>query len=131
MAEGFTKKVAKKIMPEFQYKGRKYNNAAELALALIGGKWKMPILWRLREHPMRYGALKRSLGRISHKMLAEQLQELEKESLIRRKVYPTVPPSVEYSLTPRGSTSIPVITVLRSWGENMRQHNASRLVRTP
>ena len=113
-------------MPVFVYKGRRYNNPVELAFHLLGGKWKAPILWRLKDGPKRYGALKRSLGAISHKMLAQQLHELEKEHFVRRKVFGTVPPSVEYSLTERGKSSIPVIETLRTWGNTMRDSSASK-----
>jgi DNA-binding HxlR family transcriptional regulator len=115
-----------KKVPVFVYKGRRYNNPVELAFRFLGGKWKAPILWRLKDGPKRYGALKRSLGAISHKMLAQQLHELEKEHFVRRKVFGTVPPSVEYSLTERGKSSIPVIETLRTWGNTMRDGSASK-----
>ncbi len=108
-------------MPEFKHNGKSYNNGVELALDLIRGKWKMPILWRIKEKPKRYGEIKRSLPRTSHKMLAQQLQELEKEGFIKRKVFPTVPPAVEYSITAKGQQTIPVIEALRDFGEKIRE----------
>lgn len=85
----------------------------EAALLLIGGKWKMPILWRLSLRPIwRYGELKRDLGTISHKMLSQQLKELEDSGLIHRKLYPVVPPRVEYSLTEKGRLALPPIRSL-------------------
>lgn len=85
----------------------------ELVLEKIGGKWKMPILWRLSQRSVwRYGELKRDLGNISHKMLSQQLKELEQEGLITRTLYPVVPPKVEYSLTERGTLTLPAITAL-------------------
>jgi DNA-binding HxlR family transcriptional regulator len=108
-------------MPEFKYKGKTYNNTVELALDLIGGKWKMPILWRIKDKPQRYGQLKKTLPMTSHKMLAQQLRELEKDEFIRRKVFATVPPTVEYSITPKGKQVIPVIEAIRDWGENVRR----------
>jgi DNA-binding HxlR family transcriptional regulator len=112
-------------VPVFIYKGRRYNNPVELAFRFLGGKWKAPILWRLKDGPKRYGALKRSLGGISHKMLAQQLQELEKDRFVKRKVFGTVPPAVEYSLSERGKTSIPIIEALRSWGDAMKNSKTS------
>lgn len=103
-------------MPEFEFRGKKYNNPVELALEIIGGKWKMPILWRLKDKMWRYGELKKNLGKITHKMLTEQLRELESDGLIHREVYQVVPPKVEYSLTAKGQTVIPVIEKLREWG---------------
>lgn len=107
-------------MPEFSFKGRKYNNPVELSLEIIGGKWKMPIIWRLKDGTKRYGELRRSLPRVTHKMLTQQLRELEEAEIITRKVYPEVPPKVEYSLTLLGRSVIPVIDLLREWGEEYR-----------
>lgn len=107
-------------MPKFEFRSKTYNNPVELALAIIGGKWKMPILWRLKDRSWRYGELKKSLGQITHKMLTEQLRELERDALIHRKVYQVVPPKVEYSLTPKGETTIPIIESLREWGMAVR-----------
>jgi len=85
----------------------------EHVLEKIGGKWKMPILWRLSQKEVwRYGELKRDLGTISHKMLSQQLKELEGASLIVRTLYAVVPPKVEYSLTGRGRLTLPAISAL-------------------
>jgi DNA-binding HxlR family transcriptional regulator len=107
-------------MPEFQYGRKKYNSPVELTLDILGGKWKMPVLWRLKDGPRRYGQIKRTLPRTSHKMLAAQLQDLEKHGFVKRRVYPTVPPAVEYSLTGTGRAAIPVIELLRNFGERLR-----------
>ena len=107
-------------MPRFEFQGKYYNNPVELSLDIIGGKWKMPILWRLKERSWRYGELKKNIGRITHKMLAEQLKELEGDGLISRKVYPEVPPKVEYSITEKGQTVIPIIDSLREWGNGFK-----------
>lgn len=107
-------------MPRFEFRGKYYNNPVELALDIIGGKWKMPIMWRLKDRKWRYGELKRSVGNVTHKMLAQQLKELENAGLVKRKVYPAVPPKVEYSLTAEGKKVIPVIKKLRDWGIKYR-----------
>lgn len=107
-------------MPEFAFKGKKYNNPVELSLDIIGGKWKMPIIWSLREDTLRYGEIRKSLPKVTHKMLTQQLRELESNEIIKRKVYPEVPPKVEYSLTLLGKSVIPVIDLLREWGEEYR-----------
>lgn len=107
-------------MPGFEHNGKKYNNPVELALDVIGGKWKMPILWRLNRKVWRYGELRKDLGIITHKMLTEQLKELEKAGLIDRKVYPVVPPKVEYRITKKGKTIVPIIESLREWGDKFR-----------
>jgi DNA-binding HxlR family transcriptional regulator len=103
-------------MPRFEFRGKYYNNPVELSLDVIGGKWKMPILWRLKDKQWRYSELKKSIGKITHKMLAQQLRELEEDGLISRKVFASVPPKVEYSITEKGETTIPIIESLREWG---------------
>lgn len=108
-------------MPKFIFRGKSYNNPVELSLEIVGGKWKMPILWRLQEKTWRYGELKRNLGNVTHKMLTEQLRELERDGLIHREVYQVVPPKVEYSLTRKGRSVIPIIAKLRAWGNAFRE----------
>ncbi len=108
-------------MPAFRFRGKTYNNPAELTLDLLGGKWKMPILWRVKDGPRRYGELRKNIPKVTHKMLAQQLRELERDGLVKRKVYATVPPKVEYSITTLGSTTIPLIESLRTWGESIRK----------
>jgi DNA-binding HxlR family transcriptional regulator len=103
-------------MPEFLYNKKLYYNPVEFAMDRIGGTWKMPILWRLKDNIMRYGELKKDIPHITHKMLTSQLRELEEEGFIRRKVYPVVPPKVEYSITKRGKKAIVIITAIRNYG---------------
>lgn len=107
-------------MPEVKFRGKNFKTLVELSLEIVGGKWKMPIIWRLKDNPMRYGELKRSLNKITHKMLTQQLRELEQDEILARKVYTEVPPKVEYSLTLLGESVIPVIDLLREWGEQYR-----------
>jgi len=103
-------------MPEFIRDGRVYYNPVEFALYRIGGLWKMPILWRLNDKTMRFSEIKKSLPKISDKILTMQLRELETYALITRKVYAEVPPRVEYSITSRGRDVIPIINELRNYG---------------
>lgn len=89
----------------------------EYALSLIGGKWKLNILfWLWRKDVMRYNELKRSLQGITHKMLSKQLKELEGDNLIIRHEYPQVPPRVEYNLSERGKSLMPIMHELCTWG---------------
>lgn len=113
-------------MPEFVALGRSFNNPVELALHALGGKWKMPILWRLKDRVWRYNELKRDLKRVTHKMLTEQLRDLERAQLITRTVHAVVPPRVDYEITELGRTAIPVIEGLRSWGEMYRKQRERR-----
>jgi len=107
-------------MSKLNIKEREFNNSIELSLDVIGGKWKMPILWLLKDDSKRYGELKKLLSDVTHKMLTQQLRELESDEIISRKVYPEVPPKVEYTLTLLGKSVIPVIDLLREWGEEYR-----------
>ena len=87
-------------------------------LSLISGRYKMIILSEFSV--VRYNALKRFVGTISHKTLSLSLKELEADGLIERTAYPQVPPKVEYSLTERGRSLIPILDALCEWGENNR-----------
>lgn len=103
-------------MPEFEFEGMTFQSPVELALHTIGGKWKMPILWRLNQRVWRYNELHRELKRVSHKMLTQQLRELESAGLVTRTVHPVVPPHVDYAITELGRTAMPAIEGLREWG---------------
>lgn len=92
------------------------NRATELALAVIGGKWKLMILDFLAEDTRRFNQLQRLIPTVTPRMLTRQLRELETDRIVRRKVYPEVPPKVEYSLTDLGRSLMPLLQELRSWG---------------
>ncbi len=103
-------------MPDFKYNGKIYYNPVQLVMEQIGGTWKAPILWRLREQTMRYGELRKDILHISDKMLTTQLRELELDGYIQRKVYAEVPPKTEYSLTEQGKEIIEIIQDIRNYG---------------
>lgn len=118
-------------MPRFMLHGKAYNNPVQLALDTVGGKWKMPILWRIREKPLRYGDLRASLNEHAHKpvthaMLSAQLKELEASGLLTRTAYAEVPPRVEYAITALGLRVLPVIEALRAFGNHYREHAERR-----
>ncbi|WP_101773387.1 winged helix-turn-helix transcriptional regulator [Peptostreptococcus faecalis] len=89
----------------------------------IGGKWKLPILCILAANEsQRYGVLKRKLEKITNTMLSQSLKELEKDLLVSRIQYNEIPPRVEYSLTDRGKSLVPILEKLVNWGiENIEQ----------
>lgn len=90
-------------------------------LSLISGRYKMVILYWLAEKTvLRYNELKRYLGSVSHKTLSLSLKELEADGLLLRTEYPQIPPKVEYSLSPKGRSLIPILDALCAWGEEHR-----------
>ncbi len=98
---------------------KEINCEKELTLAVIGGKWKLIILWHLGlEGTKRFSELKRLIPHITQKMLTNQLRELEEDKLIERKVYAEVPPRVEYTLTDHGQSLMPVLHAMYNWGKN-------------
>ena len=83
----------------------------------IGGKWKPLILWALKDEKLRFSEINRGLPAITQRMLTKQPRELERDNLVNRKVYAEVPPKVEYSLTTKGESVIPILKSLCDWGE--------------
>jgi DNA-binding HxlR family transcriptional regulator len=88
---------------------------SSLVVALLADKWTIPVIHALASGTKRTGALKRELGTVSQKMLTQTLRTLEEHALIERKVYPVVPPRVEYSLTPMGRSINEPLAVLCAW----------------
>lgn len=95
-----------------------FNCPITYTISIFEGKWKWLIIYVLSEEGVRrYGELKRHLPGITHKMLSQQLKELEKMGLVARKVYQQIPPKVEYSITKKGSSLVPVLDLMCEWGE--------------
>lgn len=95
-------------------------------LARVGDKWSTLVIYRLRDGPVRFNALKRDLG-ITQRMLSLTLRDLEREGLVKRHYFPTVPPRVEYELTPLGHGLREPISALARWAEdNLTQIDAAR-----
>ncbi len=86
----------------------------------------MPILWRLKERIFRFGELKKDIPHITDKMLTSQLRQLENEGFVNRKVYAVVPPKVEYSITEKGLTTIPIIETIRNYGLELMEKEGLR-----
>lgn len=91
----------------------------EATLAMIGGKYKILIVYFLINQTLRYSELQKLLPQASPKMLAQQLKELERDGLINRKLYPVVPPKTEYTLTELGKSLSPIILAIYQWGEQL------------
>lgn len=96
----------------------------EYTLSIVSGKWKLKIIYLLAcITPVRYNMLKKSIEGITHKMLSTQLKELEQEGIVFRKEYPQIPPKVEYSLTAKGESLLPIVTAMCTWGKENANKN--------
>lgn len=93
------------------------HDPVNVTLKVIGGKWKPLLLWLISQNTMRFSELQKSMPGVTQKMLTQQLRELELDGLVKRTVYPVVPPKVEYSLTDYGKTLHPVLESMAIWGE--------------
>lgn len=93
----------------------------ETTLMLIGDKWKVLILRDLMNGTKRFGELKRSIGKVSQKVLTAQLRDMEAKGLVQRKVYAEVPPRVEYTLTETGYSLNPILEAMKVWGEDYKE----------
>jgi DNA-binding HxlR family transcriptional regulator len=91
--------------------------AVEATMSVLGGLWKPVLVFHLLPGPVRFNALCRLTPNATPRMITLQLRELERDGIIRRTVYPEVPPKVEYELTDLGRTLEPVLLSLRNWGE--------------
>ncbi|MFZ2187223.1 MAG: helix-turn-helix domain-containing protein [Candidatus Moraniibacteriota bacterium] len=89
----------------------------EKTLRMIVGKWKTILLWHLSSGKKRYGELKKLIPAVSEKMLIQSLRALEQDELVIRRVYPEIPPRVEYSLSKRGKSLSSLICALNTWGK--------------
>lgn len=88
---------------------------ATITLNVIGGKWKILVLYELFFGIKRFSELRRLLTGVTQKMLTQQLREMERDGLIRREIYPQIPPKVEYSLTPLGESLKPIVDAMCDW----------------
>ncbi len=86
------------------------------ALNIIGGKWRMPILWYLSQSDLRYNELKRKMGGVTNIMLTRSLKDLEENGLVKRTQFTEIPPHVVYSITEHGKKLIPALVALKDWG---------------
>ncbi|MGE5704328.1 MAG: winged helix-turn-helix transcriptional regulator [Clostridia bacterium] len=112
MADTLRKEIKERILTH------DYHCEKELTLSIISGKWKVVILWHLGvEGPHRFSELQKLFPKISHKMLTNQLRELIEDEIVQRKVFPEVPPKVEYSMTELGMTLLPIVEMMYEWGK--------------
>jgi DNA-binding HxlR family transcriptional regulator len=106
------------------------NCPAAHTLRVLSGMWKTPIVWHLLSGTRRFGELRKDVGKVTQKVLAQQLRELERDGIVQRKVYPVTPLKVEYSLTNAGRSLRPVVAVMCAWGAAHGPSEAKRGART-
>lgn len=107
----------------FEYNDKEFTHTKDLAMYVIGGKYKIAIIWAfLQEGTLRLSSLQKILPAINQRMLIRQLRELERDQLIKRHVYPVVPPKVDYELTPIGLKLANVVQDICSWGDEYFEH---------
>jgi len=119
---------------EKKVKRTEYSCGLEAALEVVGGKWKVLILWALGSTPRRFSELRRRIPGISEKMLIQHLKEMQSDGIVTRKDYREVPPRVEYAMTPFGLSLCEALAPLCAWGQQhmerittcQRQHEAKR-----
>ena len=104
-------------IPKGKYARTGYVSPIDVALEIIGGKYKVAILYYIRESVLRFGALRRLMPLATKRMLTKQLRELERDGMIDRKVFRQVPPRVDYSLTKEGKSIVPILEDLCEWGK--------------
>jgi len=103
-------------MPDFLNNRKRYYTPVEYVLDNIGGTYKMPVLWRLKDKPWRFSELKKSIERVSDRMLSKTLKELVDDGFIEKTIIPQVPVKVIYTITEKGKSAIPIIVNLRDYG---------------
>ena len=107
----------------YTFNGKEYPCCTSLAMGIIGGKWKTVIIYHLKNNTLRYNELRKRIPWVTERTLSLQLKTLEKDGIIKRKVYTSKPPlKVEYSLTEFGETLIPVIRAIIDWGNYVIEH---------
>ncbi|MGW4771430.1 winged helix-turn-helix transcriptional regulator [Nocardia sp. NPDC004278] len=99
-----------------------------IAIDVVGGKWKLHLMWVLGAGPQRFGRIRKLLTGVSEKVLAENLRHLEASGVVHREVFPEVPPRVEYSLTPLGEELAVALRPLETWGDTHRDKLLSNLL---
>lgn len=97
-------------------KPQPYHCGIDAAIDVVGGKWKVLILWELQSGRRRFGEVKKALTGVTEKMLTQHLRELERDEVVTREVYQEVPPRVEYSLTDSGAALNEALRPLGAWG---------------
>jgi len=117
-------------MPRFIHNNKVYYHPVEFLMDRIGGTWKMPILWCLKDQVLRFKDLKKAIPHISDNMLSTQLKYLVANGFLNRNAFPEVPPRVEYSLADKGLSTIPIIQTLLDYGLDLMKQEGIKHEKT-
>ena len=117
--------VIEGVEKQINLRGNTYHCALDVTMNFIGGKWKTVVLWYLKSDKKRFGELKKRIPDITEKMLSLQLKALEEDGIVKRTIYPEVPPRVEYELTDFGKTLIPMLDEIAKWGRELAESEGS------
>ncbi|KGL43429.1 MarR family transcriptional regulator [Listeria newyorkensis] len=98
-----------------------FSCGADVTSSVIGGKWKLQILYRLMDKTIRFNEFRRLMPEITQRMLTLQLRELEEDGIVHREIYHQIPPKVEYSLTEVGESLLPLVRAMCDWGDTNKQ----------
>ncbi|MGJ8663480.1 MAG: winged helix-turn-helix transcriptional regulator [Marinicella sp.] len=111
----------------YKFNEKEYPCSTTLTMGIIGGKWKAAILYNLISRTLRYNELRKQMPTVTERTLSLQLKTLEKDGIIKRKVYTSKPPlKVEYSLTELGKSLIPVLQALVDWAKYVVEHHVDQ-----
>lgn len=111
----------------YRWNEKEYKCPINVTIDILGGKWRSLIFWHLGLETLRYSELQKIVPGISKKVLTDHLKELEKGGFINRKVYPEVPPKVEYSMTEKGYELFEVLKVMEKWGRNFLETEGEKV----
>ncbi len=100
----------------FKVHDQEFECYIEFTLRILRGKWKTLILWNLKDGTKRFGELRKQIDGCTQRMLVHQLRELERDGIIRREIFPQIPPRVEYSMTECGESLKPILELACDWG---------------
>ncbi|MDP0488498.1 MAG: helix-turn-helix domain-containing protein [Fusobacterium sp. JB021] len=111
----------------YKWNKKEYKCPIELTIDILGGKWRSLILWHLNIEVLRFTEIRKIVPGISKKVLSEHLRELEKNGLIERKIYPEVPPKVEYKITEKGKELAEILNLMEKWGQNILEKEGEKI----
>lgn len=103
----------------YRWNNKEYKCPVEITIDILGGKWRALIVWHLSKNVLRFSEVQKIVPGISKKVLSEHLKELEKNKIIDRKVYPEIPPRVEYKITSKGKGLSEILDLMEKWGRNI------------